>query len=335
MSGSDKSRRPDTEVHDEALAALYRQAARDEPSPRHDAAILAAAAADLARPASARRAWWPRWRMGLSLAVTIVLSAGLVLLVEREQARTPAGEGPAASRTTPRPLGAESPPASAAPEAPPAPAAPPRQETDEGHAANSAAPGGLSQKRAAPRSPMEASKARSDVSAETPAPIAAPRSPDAAWEEDRAAAPEPPSPASKPSAAFPGESKPLGKAEGTPSAVSPYSITAPAGSAPPSALPGAADAPGTVRQRGAMEASPGAEAPQESRDNRAPTRGDAAPAVAAPRPPEVWLAEIRSLYQAGRDADARTALQAFRRAYPEQPIPEDLRALQTTERRMR
>lgn len=96
--------RPDPELHDEDLAALYRQAAREEPSPRHDAAILAAAAAELARPADnarSRPGWWQRWRVGLSLAATVLLSAGLVLLVGREQARDAASPAPATESAAP------------------------------------------------------------------------------------------------------------------------------------------------------------------------------------------------------------------------------------------
>jgi len=323
MSPSDQTPRRDAEAHDEALAALYRQAALEKPSARHDAAILAAAAADLARPAPARRAWWLRWRMGLSLAVTVILSAGIVLLVEREQTRSPPGELPPAPQSAPRRApGAEPAPAA---EVPHVPAAPPRA-TEEGPAANTARADGRSEEPA-----TDASKARSGVSAESAAPATAPRQKrDAAREEDRAAIPEPPSPASRPLEPFPEDWKPSGKAESTSSPVSPYSVTAPKGSAPPSASPGAIEPLGAERQRRAMEAPPALAVPLERGEVQAPTPGKAARELAAPRPPEVWLAEIRSLHQAGRDTEARTALQAFHRAYPDHPLPPDLAPLQSS-----
>lgn len=45
----------------------------------------------------------------------------------------------------------------------------------------------------------------------------------------------------------------------------------------------------------------------------------------APRSPESWLAEIRRLRAAGREADAREQLERFRKAYPDFVLPADLR----------
>lgn len=133
---------PGPDPHDEALAALYRQAARAEPPARQDAAIHAAAAADLKAPRAHRPPWWLRWRLGLSVAATLVLTTSLVLLVQREQgepgeeARKAAAERPAPARqegaaegTSSARQEAAAPSApNAAPavrSAPPAPAAPP------------------------------------------------------------------------------------------------------------------------------------------------------------------------------------------------------------------
>jgi hypothetical protein len=322
MTSSDQSRRPDAEIHDEALAALYRQAAREEPSPRHDAAILAAAAADLAASRAPRRQpWWLRWRLGLSLAATVVLSTSLVLLVQREQNRIPAGGHPAplkpALRQAPN---AEPAPAAPAAEAPSLqrPLAPQRQDEPraEGRAAASAAPAGPSEQRAASRGAMEApAKAERGVSAQTPAPA---QNSDTGREADRAAAPEPPSPESKLLAPSADDGKLSGKAQETPSAVSPYSIIAPKGSAPPSALPAAAPPPAAP----APFPAPAESSQEKHRSVAAPSARDA-PA----RSPQDELAEIRALLQAGRTEEARNALGAFLRGHPDFVLPADLQAL--------
>jgi hypothetical protein len=48
-------------------------------------------------------------------------------------------------------------------------------------------------------------------------------------------------------------------------------------------------------------------------------------ASVAPKPPEAWLAEIRSLRQRGKVAEAERGLREFRAAYPDYPLPEDFR----------
>lgn len=54
-------------------------------------------------------------------------------------------------------------------------------------------------------------------------------------------------------------------------------------------------------------------------------RGAASNADQAPRSPESWLAEIRRLRAAGREAEAREQLERFRQAYPDFVLPADLR----------
>jgi hypothetical protein len=46
---------------------------------------------------------------------------------------------------------------------------------------------------------------------------------------------------------------------------------------------------------------------------------------AAPRPEIVWLEEIRSLRRQGREEEAARRLAEFRTAYPDYPLPEDLK----------
>jgi hypothetical protein len=321
MTSSDQSRRPDAEIHDEALGALYRQAAREEPSPRHDAVILAAAAAQLAESRAPRRQpWWLRWRLGLSLAATVILSTSLVLLVQREQARNPAGPPAPLKPALRQAPSAEPAPAAPAAEAPSLkrPVAPQRQDEprEEGRSAASTAPAGSSEQRAASRGALEAqSKAERGLSAQTPAPA---QNSDAGREADRAAAPEPPSPESKLLAPSADEGKLSGKARGTSSAVSPYSIIAPKGSAPPSALPAAAPPPAAP----APFPAPAESSQEKRRSVAAPSARDA-----AARSPQDELAEIRALLQAGRTEEARNALGAFLRGHPDFELPADLQAL--------
>lgn len=52
---------------------------------------------------------------------------------------------------------------------------------------------------------------------------------------------------------------------------------------------------------------------------------DATQAAKPPRSPQDWIAEIRALRQAGREAEAQAALKQLKTAYPDFAIPDDLR----------
>ena len=65
---------------DSLLSRAYRETGREEPPAHLDAAILAQAKAATAP----RRSSKPRWFMPLSLAATVMLSVGVVLLMSRE-----------------------------------------------------------------------------------------------------------------------------------------------------------------------------------------------------------------------------------------------------------
>lgn len=97
---------------------------------------------------------------------------------------------------------------------------------------------------------------------------------------------------------------------------------APAAAAAPSPAPGLADT--AARNEPTRSA--------ESMEKRAP----ATPAAAAPAPqqlraraiarsPDDWLAEIRKLREQGQQEAAAREWEAFRKAYPDIPLPEDLR----------
>ena len=82
----------------------------------------------------------------------------------------------------------------------------------------------------------------------------------------------------------------------------------------PAAEAGSADRLGNA-QRGAA-AEPAAAALEAKREAAAPL---------PPRIPEAWIEEIRDLRRQGRPAEAERSLREFRAAYPDYPLPEDLR----------
>ncbi len=102
------------------------------------------------------------------------------------------------------------------------------------------------------------------------------------------------------------------------------------------AIPAATDYPGLMMPR-AADAAPEQEAvpsPAPMRAYRsAPETLEIVP-EAAPEPrmklsqppagPDAWLAQIRSLRETGQDARAAAELAAFRAAYPDYALPEDL-----------
>jgi hypothetical protein len=168
---------------------------------------------------------------------------------------------------------------------------------------------------------------------EADAPLAAPRS-DAPWGSRSAPAPAP-APAAAPAAAPPARPAPS---------------SAPAQAAPraeqeqPAPSPRLEDSMAVRQREIANDAAATVTAPAppsiESRERAVQerpsrlTRDEAAAEAgrptasmkaAAPRPPETWLAEIRRLRDEGRLAEADEALAAFRRAYPDYVLPDDLR----------
>jgi hypothetical protein len=81
---SETSRWDETEG-DTRLAALYRTAARDEPSAALDAAVRAAARREVgARPSPAGSPFSRSWRVPLSIAAVILLSVSLVTVMREE-----------------------------------------------------------------------------------------------------------------------------------------------------------------------------------------------------------------------------------------------------------
>lgn len=149
--------RDSADPHDDDLTALYRQAAQDEPPVRQDAAVLAAAARELASDATARAPHIPLWkrlRVPLAFAATALFATTLSVLVEREQ-----------SRSVERPASAPAPKPDAALEQ--------KAETAPKAATSAAPPADSSKMTAKPRQPS----AFAPPSAPAPAPATAPAVP--------------------------------------------------------------------------------------------------------------------------------------------------------------
>lgn len=299
---SETPRRAETE-RDSRLAALYRAAARDEPSPELDAAIHAAARREVgARPRPVSPFFSRSWRVPLSLAAVVLLSVSLVALI-REEAPSEISQPPRADAPPPLPeaaayprkenvtadrTGAGEPPTPLAKRASPEafPGAPAERDTKVTALADK--PGQSAQ-----------AEVRRDVAA---APAVARQQPEAAKSarsvEAVASAPAPlaaPAEAPGPVAGVAAEAK-----------VQPRSEAASADSAVRESL----------RARGQAATAP---APQ------------LAPQIAgviqahANLPPEKWLEQIEALRKQGRLEEAKTSLAHFRQRYPDYPLPAGLK----------
>ena len=306
---------PENEMNDEAtrdLSRVYRDAATEVPPARLDDAVRAAARrAVQSRPQPVRKTWLQRWTGPVAAAAVVVLTVSIGLMSVEEkpelapppvlQVLNPRGASPVEA-----PTGA---PASA-----------------------------LATDKAAPAA------AEMDSSRETKQ-IVEPK-----MKDNLMAAPAQRSPKRTPA-------PPLGKnatgrvgEEPTPFVADPGGRAGIKTDAPPSAdaidqgVPAVKPAPAPMQEpglRGPLRPIPGKHPAPET-----PAKGDAQQ-PAAPKAEmrfieraqqstpldqptesaETWLARIVALHRAGKDAEAEVELTQFRRAYPDYPLPEELRPL--------
>jgi len=275
---------------DPRLDRLYRDAAREAPPARLDAAILAAARREAhARPRSLSTTL-RRWHVPVSIAAVVIVSVSLVILVREEggeqivpapvPAVAPTAEQPAAPALQPAPAtvaGEAAQPQAAAP-------APPRRESRE-DASVPAALGKLADSARPEPGPPEVSSAGAMVTPESGArplqlSLAAPR-----VAEERAASPS-------------AEAGTAGRMAGA-SAVATEPLVARS----------AADAPQVKSMARAVAAKP----PEQDR----------LPVWHAfeKEPPQKWLAQIEELRRQGRAAEAEEMLSEFKRRFPGHPLP--------------
>ena len=299
--------RPDPHDRDPALDAAWKTHSTELPSPRVDAAILAAAHRETrSRPravgddeANARgpsRAWW-----GLAAAATIgAIAFGIVQLAPRE----PIEEQASVASDVPRIAPAPAPPPAASVQKLEAPAAdtipPPRDKSPP---------------------PVTAQREPAVAAMRTPTP--APDTKPVEREPRRAQAP-----ASKPQAPPPAAPQPF------PDANTMVPPAAPAQALVEQETKSAADARAdeadAVRQRAAGTL---AAAPARSEAQSAPGTGkEPRETERAARTPAAWIEEIRKLYETQRFTDAARELNAFRTAYVDADarLPESLRAWAAT-----
>jgi hypothetical protein len=86
---------------DPKLSRLYREASTEGPPAALDAAILAAARKQLAKPQRRERSSWVRWMAPASALATLVVAVSLAFLIERERPETL--DGTAIREIPPRP----------------------------------------------------------------------------------------------------------------------------------------------------------------------------------------------------------------------------------------
>jgi len=337
---------------DAGLDRLYREAVGENPPPHVDAAILAAARREVGARPRATPSALRRWRVPVSIAAVVVLSASLVVLVREE------GGDPLWVPTAPAPSPAAR-PSEAVTEPQPTPAPPAAVERSARVPAGQA-PGRVAIKPEGAEAGKPAELAKLQDGGERKAPQA----PSARTE--RSAAPVEGASGPQPFSAMPDRSE----REPAASGAEPRAAGSPADLSDAGAGLG-----GAIEDRDSDRARPGREFQDErrlseSRKSAAPagaqapqlTRPAPSPGAAAARdrsatpapgpetrlqaeemqaaksrqvarlvktldaePPEKWLARIRELRRDGETADADALLAEFKRRFPNHAVPPDLR----------
>jgi hypothetical protein len=318
---------------DPALARAWREASGDEPPERVDDAIRAAARrAVQAGPRPAERSFVQRWRVPLSIAALIVVSASLTLMMSERDAHLPLATkvpapGPAAEQGAAR----EAPAAAAAGKPGPPPARAIAREPASAEAARAqryAPAGGATAPQAAARASggtqalerkdggEPAAPAESDSLGA--APVESPHAPGSVPSEEvdapTSAAPpartEPPPAAREEAAPAGGESARTGGSESTAEPRQKRESASDLESIMREPLDSDEEAQPPGRARLKLQARPTAPA----------ALGNAEPA------PEQWIERIRELRRQGLAAEAEASLKRFRERYPEFALPADLAA---------
>lgn len=337
---------------DPVLDRLYAESAREEPPARLDAAIRAASRRAVgARPRSLGsivRAW----RMPVSVAALLVLSASLVLLMKEEgadrfdYAPPPAGRQPevAADADTIRSQASRVPQGSASQRAaePAPPTAAGEAQTAERERPAPGARNDLRRQTESVVAGVEPSPGPPAAAERRPAPLPAPaaQSPKAqestaipqdadggpsaagrALHSERATLPAAPPTPAKPVAqgeavAKRADPEPGARGSSDPAAQSRYSQQE-AGTPLPDARPTAR--PMTAPRPPAKSAPFSAEPGTGALASRPPIWSGF-----ERQPPEKWVTYIEELRRAGREAEAREMLEELRKRFPDHPLPASL-----------
>jgi hypothetical protein len=341
---------------DERLARAWRETSREEPAPALDDAIRAAARKAVgAGPRS--RAGAPfggRWRVPLSVAAVVVVSATITLLVAQREERdlSTLGEQAAPPASAPEPLARSqpsAPPDLEAREAPRAaePAAAPPVSSDRYLASQPQAPAQLREREFVPDVRHEADETAPRAGAtESDREAAAGRVASGAEEAPReglVAAPVPSAEAPVP--ALRDQQQGVAAA---PAAEPPVTGAMPQGRIAP--LTEVAGGDGLAKRKAEAAAEMKQDAPAE-RHRAAPAAAARAPQPAAPQPganttigprgletvagrtdersvelnPKAWLDRILELRRSGKLEEAEKSLKVFRARYPDYPLPDELK----------
>jgi hypothetical protein len=281
---------------DPRLDRLYREAGRESPPTRLDAAILAAARREAgARPRSVSSTL-RRWHVPVSVAAVVIVSVTLVILVREEQAErieevpVPAAatsaDQAAAPRTQPTPAEATRETA-----AQPGLAAPALQRQESRDDARFSAALGKREDSARTESGAPASSGVAAVATPAPAAKPLPKPPLA-----------PPRVAEERAAPSPADAVTAGRIAGAPDAAT-----------EPLLARGAEDAPPAKAMARAMQSKP--------------AKLDRQPAWHGfeKEPPQKWLERIEELKRQGLAAEAEDMLSEFKRRFPEHPLPPGLK----------
>jgi hypothetical protein len=334
----------------ELAQRLSRLGGTREPSPALDARILAAAhdavQASSSASASKRRRSQRRWPVGLGVAASLALAVGIAWqLRPLPDAAVEYSEAPAAARhaagvvTVPEAAtgdradvaseqarAAPQPQAAVLPEPAPAPAPPserkqaPEPARDVRAAADADAEVDAREQaeHGFTPTPQEPAVVFDDPSPlGSPAPMAAPVAP-----------PPPPAPPSPAELRLPTTSPPAGAAAGVSKRDDAgYDETRKqrarndASRQDSSAAAEAEAASASVLDRIEVTGSRNGYVEDQPLDDRPPASAD------SPQVQQAWLQRIRELVARGQFDDARASLAEYRRRYPDQPLPDDLRAL--------
>ena len=311
-------------LNDGEAARLYRDAPRTEPPPALDAAILAAARREAG--AGPRRAltslgasFFLRWRVPLSVAAVVVISASLVFLVERE--RTIEYEYPYTSSeqgvAQPAPRAGQVKPSKDLLGPPPVPISPALPAAGTGRVLRQREGEPLKPRPARPESPT--ARTLGETGAAT-----------GALQENRVNAV---SSAGKLESGATGQPRLLKQDPAPPAAlkilpVHPAEPAAATGSmpaaAPQTVRPTPLAAPGASGSADRMRRDAGADAANEPRAARAGAMK--AKADTAEESPEAWLTRIEALRREGKLEEAERSLAEFRKRHPDYPLPAPLKA---------
>jgi hypothetical protein len=299
--------RPEMSEQDERIAGLYRSVSVEDPPSYLDARIAEAARLDPgSRAPRKRREWWILWRVPFAIAAVAVVSVSLVsLMIEHG-----GGDLTPAPREAPlRPPAADAVTVPSQPEIQPQRDQPTTAQSQTGASGDDKANAAAERRALARESP----KSRERPAASPPAVVLAPEPPPA------------PPPTAMRDAATISERAPVRAEIGAATGARDLQKE----QAQSMAAPAQAPAPLQSRAATAGLAAPAARA--FKRADAVESETALASAVAklvaelSSRPPAEWIERIAALRREGRHVDADALLEEFRRRYPDQPIPADLR----------